>query len=351
MHPILFELFGHEVRTYSMAMALGFVVSIILLRRRAPYEQIDVNMALNIVILCIVGTIVGGRLMFVINTWGERFATEGKSSWEVFLEAFKVWEGGLVFYGGFLGSILLVWLYVKIKGGDFAAIGDFLAPYVGLGLAIHRPFGCFMNGCCYGAPTDLPIGVHFPLDASATKTWGIDQALHPTQIYMGFNGLILFLLLRWYRERKRSHGEVFGLLLMVYAFNRFLIEIVRGDKIRGHVPLFDLLYFVLFAAGLALWLYARGRESRPRPVEYLGLALAGIAGFMGLFGTESGSLNETVIESPFSTSQFIGFFVAAAGAAMFYWSRKFGPKVQPEYGRLLPPGALSGEAPTEETAG
>jgi phosphatidylglycerol:prolipoprotein diacylglycerol transferase len=349
VHPILFELFGHEVHTYSVAMAMGFVVTIILLRRRAPYEQIDVNFALNTAILCIVGTILGGRLMFVVNTWGEKFATEDRTAWEVALEVLKVWEGGLVFYGGFLGSALLVFLYAHFKGQKFLPAGDLLAPYVGLGLAIHRPFGCLMNGCCYGAPTTLPWGVHFPLESPPAKFWGIDQALHPTQIYMGLNGLFLFFLLRWYRQYKRGHGEVFGLMFMVYSINRFLIEIVRGDKIRGHVPMFDLVYLVVFVGGLILWLYARGLPERKKPVEWLAAAVFVAAMGFGLFGTSSGSVLEGGMDSPFSTSQFLGFFVFAGGAAIFYYARRFGLAVQPEYGTLAPAAKTTG-TPVAQTA-
>lgn len=347
MHPVLFELSGHEIRTYSVAMAMAFVVSIALLRRRAPYEQLDVNDVLNGAILTIIGTILGGRALYVINTWSERFATEGRTSWEVFLEVMKVWEGGLVFYGGFLGSILIVWIFLRIRKIDALSYLDLFAAYGGLGLAIHRSFGCYLNGCCYGAPTDAPGGVHFPLAASATKWYGISEALHPTQIYMGLAGLMMFFILVWYRKYKKGHGEVFGGLLMIYAVNRFLIEIVRGDKIRGHVQAFALLYLALFVGGIILWLAARGMQDRRKWLEWLGIVGYCVGGFMGLFGTTSGSELDTGAASPFSTSQYIGFFVFAAGAAVFFYARRFGMRVQPEYGKLLPLGALS-EPTTDE---
>ncbi|MDP8225602.1 MAG: prolipoprotein diacylglyceryl transferase [Candidatus Lernaella stagnicola] len=349
MHPILFEILGHQVRTYSVAMALGFVVSLALLRRRAPYEQINVDAALNSAILIIIGTIVGGRIMFIINTWSERFATEGRTAWEVFLELFKVWEGGLVFYGGFLGSILLVWLYLTIRKIPVLQYIDLYAPYGGLGLAIHRPFGCFLNGCCYGGPTHMPWGVHFPLSASATRWWGIDQALHPTQIYMGLSGLLIFFALVWYRNRKQRHGEVFGLLLMIYAVNRFLVEIVRGDKIRGHVPAFALIFLAVFGAGILLYFLFRANDGKLQPLKWVGVALYTLGGFLGLFGTTSGSAL-SVMESPFSTSQYIGFFVFVAGAALFYYARYYGQVVQPEYGQLIESEPEEEEAPHPEPA-
>jgi phosphatidylglycerol---prolipoprotein diacylglyceryl transferase len=335
LHPILFEIFGHQIRTYSVAMAMAFVAAILLLRRRSPYEQIDVNDMLNCAILTIFGTILGGRAMFVINTWGDRFATEGRSNWEVFLEVFKIWEGGLVFYGGFFGSILIVWLYLRSRKIDALPMIDMFAAYGGLGLAIHRPFGCYLNGCCYGGPTHVPWGVHFPPGSSATGWYGVAQAVHPTQIYMGLSGLFLYFLLIWFRRRKQAHGEVFGLFLMVYAVYRFLIEIVRGDKIRGHVEAFALVYLVLFVAGLGVYLYLRGRDQGLQKFKWVGIAMFLTGGLFGLFGTGSGSTLDGALSSPFSTSQYIGFFVFTSGAALMIWARHFGRRVQPEYGTLV----------------
>jgi len=327
VHPILFEILGYQIRTYSVAMAMGFVVGIILLRRRALYEQLDVEYVLNSAILTIFGTILGGRALFVITTWSDRFADK---PW---YEPFKVWEGGLVFYGGFFGSILLVVGYAWLKKQSVLRLTDLFAPYAGLGLAIHRPFGCFLNGCCYGRPTDMPWGVHFPPDAHATKFYGLGQAVHPTQIYMGLNGLFLFLVLRWYRERKVRHGEVFGLLLSLYAVNRFIIEFFRGDKIRGFVPAGDLIGVAIFAVGLALFLLMKKKQNIPGKIFAMGVYLLG--GFWSFIGVFSDTATEQLL-TPFSTSQYIGFYTFLAGVALFLYARWFGPEKQPEYGKPIP---------------
>jgi phosphatidylglycerol:prolipoprotein diacylglycerol transferase len=334
LHPILFDIFGYQMHTYSVAMAMGFVVAIILLRRRAPLEQIDPDFALNLAILCIVGTLVGGRLMFVINTWRENFATADRTSWQVFVETMKIWKGGLVFYGGFFASALFVWAYCRLHKQPFLPLGDLLAPYTAIGLSIHRTFGCYMNGCCFGAPSTLPWAVHFPLESQATRVWGVETAVHPTELYMGANALFLFFVLRWYRQYKQGHGEVFGLLFMLYSINRGLIEIVRGDPIRGHVPALNLLYFVIFAVGVVFWLYARGLDERHKWAEWAGLAIVVGAAVAGVIATASGSENSTNAATPFSTSQFLGFFTFVLGAACYYYARNFGARVQPDYGTL-----------------
>ena len=95
---------------------------------------------------------------------------------------------------------------------------------------------------------------------------------------MAINGLILFYFLLYWRNRHRKrYGELLGLFFMIYAVNRFLIEFVRGDPIRGYYTILGLelstsqwLGIPIFLVGLTIFLYARkkglvvGKE-----VEYL----------------------------------------------------------------------------------
>ena len=340
MHPVLFDIFGYEIRTYSVAMAVGFIVGMILIRRRAPLERVDVDIALGAAISTIFGTILGGRALYIITTWQDKFA--GKPWYEIF----KVWQGGLVFYGGFLGSIVAVLIYLRFRRQNLWPILDLLAPYVGLGLAIHRPFGCFMNGCCFGGPTELPWGVHFPPEAAATKIYGVGQAVHPTQVYMGLNGLILFLVLSWYRNRKVKQGEVFALLLAIYAVNRFIIEIFRGDLVRGFVPQKGLIGLAIFLAGLGLYLLSRVKKIRPAQIASWLLIAGGVA--WAFFGLSSDAAEETAQVTPFSTSQFIGFYVFAAGMVLFARARWFGELRPPDFGR---PVVATAAAPDQRAGG
>lgn len=400
MHPVLFEIFGYPLRTYGFAMAMAFVVDILLVYRRAPIEQQDRQMTLNACLWIIIGTLVGGRLLFAITQWGD-FVTEPK-------RLFSFWEGGLVFYGGFIGSFIaalgyLLWANLSPKDGrkfiwmlvggtllfgyvlsgirvlsgnaigegflsylgfwnyglhhsvGFLAafvvvfvywswrtrdeqrhyrllpITDLLAPYVGLGLAIHRGFGCFMNGCCYGRPTDLPWGVQFPLDHAGTKFFGIEAHLHPTQLYESINGLIIFAALLWLRKRKKAEGEVTGWLLIIYAVNRYLIEFYRGDKLRGEVGepvsvvLFLIAYTLVVAGMLALLAYVRrrgiaqGTVAPDDPKKVYGFFAAGIAFtfVLTVIGEMLRPDATMAVIGPISTSQFIGYLVIFSGFSLY----------------------------------
>lgn len=268
MHPVIFKIGTFELRTYGVAMALAFLINIWLGARRAKKEGIDPDLILGVAFWLIIATVVGGRLLFVLTTWKENYAANP-------ISALYIWQGGLVFYGGFLACILAVILYIRVYRKKWVMpIYDIIAPYVGLGYAIHRAFGCFLNGCCYGAPTDLPWGVLFPPNHPAHQLYGAQAHIHPTQLYMAISGLVIFYFLVFWRDNfRKRYGELGGLLLVIYAFNRFLIEFVRGDPVRGYIgPLSTSQFLGLFVLifGILIFIFARkkgivvGKES-----EYL----------------------------------------------------------------------------------
>jgi prolipoprotein diacylglyceryl transferase len=412
MHPVLFEIFGYQLRTYGFAMATAFAINILLVYRRAPVERQDQNVALNTCLWIVIGTLIGGRLLFALTQWSD-FVSEPK-------KLISFWEGGLVFYGGFIGSYVaaigyLTWMNLPPKqrnrfiyslvgltlalgylfslpkalgtepvNGSFGQwflfwkyglhhcvgfltafpivsgyslftmrgeekdyrllpILDLLSPYVGLGLAIHRGFGCFLNGCCYGRPTDSFLGVQFPLDHAGTKYYGINAHLHPSQLYESLNGLIIFFALLWFRKRKKAEGEVTAWLLIIYAINRYIIEFVRGDKLRGEVGVGTPLvtFVILFAAvtaGLFALLYwarrrgiAKGIAEPDDPKKVYGFFAVGMALMFCLtvFG-ELIRIDGTISAiGPLSTSQFIGYWTFVAGFAIFVISRYLGRRAEP----------------------
>jgi phosphatidylglycerol---prolipoprotein diacylglyceryl transferase len=148
-----------------------------------------------------------------------------------------LWNGGLVFYGGVAAALPVLWLWGRGRGIPVLDLLDFVAPLGALGLALTR-FGCFLNGCCFGAPSDLPWAVRFPpgslpqqAQAALGLVGGRDPSLpvHPVQLYeLGF-ALGLYALLTRLFPRRRFAGEgvvAFGLL---YGLWRFAIEGLRAD--------------------------------------------------------------------------------------------------------------------------
>jgi len=167
------------------------------------------------------------------------------------LAALKFWQGGLTFYGALLFAIPGALWYCRRKRLDFLAVGDLVAPYLLVGQAIGR-VGCFLEGCCYGAPTAGPLGVRFP---------GHALARHPTQLYeaaadLALAGLLLFVIGR----RTRGRGETLGWMLALYGGARALIELWRDDPRGGLGPLSTSQLLAIPAIALGVWLIARARR-------------------------------------------------------------------------------------------
>lgn len=171
------------------------------------------------------------------------------------LAALKFWQGGLTYYGGLLAAIPGGLWYARRKGLGALVMADLAAPLIMLGLFFGR-WGCFLNGCCYGAPTSSWPGVMLP---------GHSQPVHPTQLYEGFGALALAVVLYYViRPRKRGDGEVLGWLLALYGVMRIVIELFRADPRGSLGPLStsQILSIPLIAAGIWLIVWVR-RQPAP----------------------------------------------------------------------------------------
>jgi len=214
MHPILFTLGPLTLRSYGLMMALGFLCGMLLaawLYRRRGH---DPEAIFDITAWVMVGSIVGARLMYVAVQPAEFEA----QPWTML----AVWQGGLVYYGGLIGACGAAWLWDRRRHGGWDVI-DALAPGLALGQALGR-VGCFLNGCCYGRASQS-CGLVFP-GVSA-------QPVLPTQLYESAGCLLLALGLAWVHAHRRFKGQVFALYLILYAFLRFGLELLRGDAERG----------------------------------------------------------------------------------------------------------------------
>jgi len=170
----------------------------------------------------------------------------------------KLWEGGLVFYGGLLACLVVATLYTRRQNWSLKQAGDLLVPGLALGHAIGR-LGCLMAGCCYGRPVsgDPWWALTFPDRGVGLVPAGIP--LYPTQIMESLLELSLFAVLILIRRRKRFTGQVFLSYLMVYAVLRSVLELFRGDAVRGFlIPgLLSTSQFISLAVFVACLVYYR----------------------------------------------------------------------------------------------
>ena len=126
----------------------------------------------------------------------------------------------------------LIW-YVKKHGLPIWKTMDVLGPGLVLGHVFGR-FGCLGAGCCYGKPTGSSwFGVRLTSDLVERQFQGI--LLHPTQLYEAGALFILFIGLLVVLKYKKFDGQVALTYLLSYPIIRSIIEIYRGDLIRGFV--------------------------------------------------------------------------------------------------------------------
>ena len=155
MHPILIKLPWIHLTIWSFgAMAvLGFLVGILVTRWMCRRVDLDPEVISNAAMYSLIIGMVGARVFFVVHYYNQFRGDFGS--------VFAVWRGGLEFLGGAIPAILFLLLYLHLRKLPIRRYFDIMAVGLMLGLSCGR-IGCFLNGCCFGRPTDLPWGVRFP---------------------------------------------------------------------------------------------------------------------------------------------------------------------------------------------
>ncbi len=258
MHPILFSIGGLTIHTYGFLIAVGFLSAVFIIRRLSRKVGLPEDKMVDFAFWMLLWGMVGSRILFVITRWDEVYSQD-------FFAIFKLWEGGLVFYGGLIAGLVYAITFVRKNNISFWKAGDVMMPALTLAQMFGR-FGCFAAGCCYGKPTESGWGVIFTQSDLVDPIFrGVH--LHPTQLYDATGLLVLFLGQLWVFSRKKTDGQVFLTYLMAYPIMRSIVEIFRGDSIRGFVidgilstsQFISILVFLL--AVYLLWMRTKGSEN------------------------------------------------------------------------------------------
>ena len=261
MYPVLIDI-SDSIKIYSFGtfIVLAFLVASFYVGRRAERElEVERNASFNLCFALLFLGLAGARLLYALVHYDEFSADK--------MKLFKIWQGGLVWYGGLI--VCLAWLawylprHPKLKGWaymDVLALGGALAIFIGR-------WASFLSGENYGrAAPDLPWAIAFPPHA-ASQAKPFNVPLHPTQLYHSLHGLLLFLLLVWFLRRKPHPGRAAGLFLAVYAVGRGVIEIWRGDDaargmvIGDWVSTSQLISVPIFFLGVAIFFSRKARET------------------------------------------------------------------------------------------
>ncbi len=256
MHPVLFT-FGVGQReialhSYGVLIAVGLAIGIAVAHREGRRRGFDGGRVLDLAFWLTVSGLCGSRIAYGLVNARDFFHAcmdGGGPWWRDCTRVLQVWEGGLVFYGGVAVAAFVAFVFARREGWSFANVGDLFAPALAIGHAFGR-LGCFAAGCCFGKETASRWGVAFPrgsvafdvLEASGTIPPGAGETppLHPTQLYEATGELAIFLALWALRPRlRRRPGMLLLVYLGLYAVLRFVVEIYRGDVVRGFLIAFE----------------------------------------------------------------------------------------------------------------
>ena len=287
MYPELFEIpFIHvTVKSYGLMLVIGFLAAVWVIRRLSRDFTPDPQFITNAALYSLVGGIIGARLFFVVHYF-EKFR-------DFPIEVLYIWQGGLELLGGVIAAVGIILFYVLYHKLPVRRYFDVLAVGMMLALVFGR-IGCFLNGCCYGKPTELPWGVRFPynsfayvsqINADPQRNRTQPQLMLPRETYLGYTGengkwypmpyndlseeqkievtegryqcrpvhptqlyssalaafwcFVLYLFWRRAQRTELSRGPsrlftkpgcTFALMLIIYGISRFGMEFLRDDN-------------------------------------------------------------------------------------------------------------------------
>jgi phosphatidylglycerol:prolipoprotein diacylglycerol transferase len=257
--PALDDGRGVPVRGYGVmllaAAASGTWLSIVRGRRWG----LDADAMLALATEVFLWGLVGARLFYVIE-YHQQFFAPGKSITQTLADIVNIANGGLVVFGSLPTAAVAAWRFAARRGLSVLQLADCAAPGMLLGLAIGR-VGCFLNGCCYGGPCDLPWAVSFPAGTEVAARYPSSSSaasvpVHPAQLYAAFDAALLAALAVAWTPFARRTGQVFALVLTLHPISRMLLEAIRVDEPPALGTPFSISQLLsLLMLGLATWLW------------------------------------------------------------------------------------------------
>ena len=253
-----FHLGPLQLRAYGLMIALGVFAAIEIARHRWKERGGDPDAITTIALWAVPAGLVGARIYHVI-TDNELY----RGRW---LDAFKIWNGGLGIWGGVAAGVLVGAIVARRKGYDIPTLLDCVAPALPVAQAIGR-LGNYFNQELFGGPSNLPWGLeidpaHRPVGYEHTATF------HPTFLYEALWNLALAALIIWVIPRvlpRLKTGRLFVVYIAGYTLGRLFVELMRVDpanRILGQrVNVWVSLIVLVCAVGYLIWDYPKGHDT------------------------------------------------------------------------------------------
>ncbi|HEX8667912.1 MAG TPA: prolipoprotein diacylglyceryl transferase [Allosphingosinicella sp.] len=225
LSPILFEYGWFKIRWYSLAYLAGILIGWwyllkLIARPGAPLARRHAD---DMVFYATLGIILGGRLGYVLFYKPGYYLANP-------LEIVQLWDGGMSFHGGVIGTSLGIMWMARKHGLNWLRVHDYVACCVPFGLFFGR-LANFVNGELWGrGPADVPWAVRFCENMDRVHCL-LGPPRHPSQLYeAALEGILLFLVLWflfWKTEARYQPGKLVGTFLLGYGLCRFTVEFFR----------------------------------------------------------------------------------------------------------------------------
>jgi phosphatidylglycerol---prolipoprotein diacylglyceryl transferase len=234
-HPFQFSIGGFTLTGFGIAVLLAFLIAQIVSERELARRGHDVEAAAvsDVLFAALLGTMIGAKLYFVMVVTHD------------IRDFFS--RGGFVFWGGFIGSVILCALTIRHKKLSFPRFADVGGIAIAAGYAVGRT-GCWAVGDDYGRPYSGPLAVAFPQGSPPStvgemaRSFGVSfpaganpsdvVAVYPTQILEVIMGMMMFGILWRLRDHDHAEGWLFGVYAIVAGVERFIVEFFRAKDDR-----------------------------------------------------------------------------------------------------------------------
>jgi len=279
-HTFKFGIGSFELTGFGIAVLMAFLIAQVVSERELARRGHDVEAAAvgDVLFAALLGTMIGAKLYYVtIVTHNVR---------DIFT------RGGFVFWGVFIGSVLLCAATIRYKKLRFPRYADVAGIAIAAGYAVGRT-GCWAVGDDYGKPYTGPLAVAFPDGTPRSTVAEMVQVFHitppagtspdtvlsvyPTQLLEVVLGFIMFSILWRIRDHKHAEGWLFGVYCVLAGIERFIVEFFRAKDDRfmwaGGLSMAQLIALGIAFAGVAI-MQIRKTTSASSPGIYAGTVVA-----------------------------------------------------------------------------
>ncbi len=225
--PVLFRIGFLEIRYYGLVYVLGVLLTYYYLKRKKVLDEDELE---KFMLYLTAGMFLGARLLGILS---QDFFILFKDP----LEFFRIWNGGMSFFGGFFGGLFGSYLVLRER---IFYVGDFVVLPLSFTLILGR-LANFVNQELVGRVTDVSWCFNFSAAAGCR---------HPYQLYSAFSHLVLFLFLFSISKRDYRRGKVFWSFVAGYGLIRFATDFFRENPTVLWLTGWQWLSILFFIVGI-----------------------------------------------------------------------------------------------------